>query len=478
MSHSTIEELRGVPLLGDLPDETIQWIIDHTTVKYFDKDEIHSKTGDPVEHMWIILSGGWDFYWDTNGQLTYIRSWHPGFITGLLPYSRMKVSPGYTISTSSGKALLMHKSHFNEMERRFPELVKRLVELLTDRVREFTASHQQQEKMSALGRMSAGLAHELNNPAAAIQRISDEINIRLIREIDGVLALIDTNPDKQHIANVLLQLKEKGAKSLYRSASPIERAQLEDDLYARLNGTGFKDAAQIAESFAEIGVTVDELDDIIAGMSEHSPELALTWIENIVMSERLLTEIQKASGRISQLVNSIKSYVHMDRSYDMQPTDIHDGLDSTIVLLNHKIKQKNIHVVKNYFENVPQVEAFAGELNQVWTNIIDNALDAMDKGGTLSVTTSIERNMVKVSIVDTGHGIPKDIKDKIFDPFFTTKPVGSGVGLGLEMVKRIVLKHHGDIKVSSEPGKTEFIVCIPIPGKEGRQVASTGEAMQ
>jgi signal transduction histidine kinase len=475
MSKVTIEELRIVPQFRDLPDETLQWILDKSRVKTYEADEVITKTGDSIDDMWILLSGRYDFYWDTNGQLNYIKSWRQGDIGGLLPYSRMKSSPGYTISIQAGKGILLHKQYFDEMERRFPALVKRLIEILTDRVREFTASHQQQEKMGALGRMSAGLAHELNNPASAIQRSAAELNHRLISEIDRVFALILLHPEKEQIFSILLTMQEKAANPSFNSMSTIEKAKLEDELIDRLGMLDVGSKTKIAETFADIGVSPGEIDEIIETLNPDTVENILLWIENIITSERLVIEIQKASSRISQLVNSVKSYVHMDRSPTMQPTDVREGLNSTLVLLNHKIRQKNIQVKKNIAGDIPLIQAIPGDLNQVWTNIIDNAIDAMDDEGVLTITTGIERNMVMVSIADTGHGIPPDVLNKIFDPFFTTKSVGVGIGLGLDLVRGIITKHNGEIGVRSEPGKTEFTVCFPIDQKSHIFTSSEGK---
>jgi signal transduction histidine kinase len=186
------------------------------------------------------------------------------------------------------------------------------------------------------------------------------------------------------------------------------------------------------------------------------------WLENLISSYRVIKDLEEASARISSLVGAIKSHVHMDRTNDMQPTNIHNDIDNTLTLLGYKLRQKNISVKKKYDEKVPDVQAFVGELNQVWTNLIDNAVYAMPQNGELCIETCLSKNEVKVKVIDNGNGIPKDIQSRIFDPFFTTKKVGEGTGIGLDLVKRIITRHNGEIKLSSEPGKTEFAICLPL----------------
>ncbi|HKR04966.1 MAG TPA: ATP-binding protein, partial [Bacteroidia bacterium] len=188
----------------------------------------------------------------------------------------------------------------------------------------------------------------------------------------------------------------------------------------------------------------------------------LQWLENYLSSERIVKDLEEASGRISGLVTAIKSHVHMDRTNEMQPTHIHDDIENTLTLLGYKLREKNIMVKKNFSETHPEVCAYIGELNQVWTNLIDNAIYAMPQNGELTIQTSYDNKFAEVRIIDNGSGIPAEIKSRIFDPFFTTKKVGDGTGIGLDLVNRIIKHHNGEIKVNSVPGKTEFIICIPL----------------
>lgn len=222
----------------------------------------------------------------------------------------------------------------------------------------------------------------------------------------------------------------------------------------------------MAENFVEFGFTADVLD----GIKKHIPSAhiapILRWINNNFTTERMVADMQDASKRIGDLISSVKNFTHMDRGGDKEVIDIRVGIRNTLVLLNHKIKRANIEVVEDFDESLPPINAMVGELNQVWTNLIDNASDALEsqKGAKLIIRTRLDHEFAKVSIIDNGPGIPKDIKSKIFDPFFTTKEIGKGTGLGLDVVTRIVKQHRGSVTVTSEPGHTEFLVCFPING--------------
>jgi signal transduction histidine kinase len=219
------------------------------------------------------------------------------------------------------------------------------------------------------------------------------------------------------------------------------------------------------ESFTEAGFTGEDLEILSSKVSSEELVQILLWIENLLTSQRIIKDLGEASTRISNLVGAIKSHVHMDRTNDMQPTNIHNDINNTLTLLGYKLREKNISVKKKFCEDLVEIPAYIGELNQVWTNIIDNAIYAMDNGGELCIETACDTRNVNIKIVDNGSGIPQEIISRIFDPFFTTKKVGEGTGIGLDLVKRIINRHNGEIKVHSEPGRTEFLICIPVSQK-------------
>ena len=223
---------------------------------------------------------------------------------------------------------------------------------------------------------------------------------------------------------------------------------------------------EIAESFVDFNFGIDNLETFCSHIPPNYCSPVFNWISNLLATERMVEDIQESSRRIADLVCSVKNFTHMDRGSDKQYADIRTGIHNTLTMLGYKIKKGNITLVEDYDETLPPVNALIGELNQVWTNLIDNALDAMETNGkgTLTIKTGKEREFVKVFIIDEGPGIPADIKPKIFDPFFTTKEMGKGTGMGLEVVQRIVRQHNGSIKVNSAPGHTEFIVCFPVDG--------------
>ncbi len=417
--------------------------------------------------MWMLLEGKVDFYMNVNGQLVYYFSFEnnnlAGGVGGLMPYSRMKSSPGSSYAVGKVRGLRLHKKYFPELEQLNPEFIQRLIGYMTERARVFATKQMQQEKVSSLGKLAAGIAHELNNPASAIERISEELNKRLKLNIELTEELLKHNLKPQLITNIrdLVQNKEKN-KSAKTKISPLKRMQKEDELNEWLINKGLNCRHEIAESFAEAGFSTDDLANINNDSGNEAFQGILDWLENLLSSEMIIKDLEDASWRISLLVGAIKSHVHMDRSESLQHTDIHDDIENTLILLGYKIREKNITVNKLYAEGLPEIEAYIGELNQVWTNIIDNAIFALSQNGELVIETSFDKTNVAIRICDNGSGIPKEIISRIFDPFFTTKKVGEGTGIGLDIVQNVIKRHKGEIKVNSSPGKTEFIISLPI----------------
>jgi signal transduction histidine kinase len=465
MNPVTIEDLKQVIALSDLPDEHLQWIIDRSELQEYEDGNLLFKTGDVAEYMWIILEGKLDFYMDVNGTLVYYISFENdnvcGGITGLIPHSRMKTSPGNSFSVGHLRVLGLHKKYFGELEQLNSDFIQRLIGYMTERAKTFATIQLQHEKVSALGKLAAGIAHELNNPASAINRIAAELKNRLAANYDLTSKLLSDDVDARHIENVRAVGIEKESIT-NKPLTAMQRMEKEDEISDWFTDNGFTQIRQSAETFSEFGFSTADLEKMLTEVKKESFADLLRWLENIMISDRLIKDLAEASTRISQLVTAIKSHVHMDRTNDIQRTNIHTDIENTLTLLGYKLRDKNITVNNSLCADMPMVDAYIGELNQVWTNLIDNAIDAMDKNGELTVKTTSGKKDVTVRIIDNGSGIPKEIQSRIFDPFFTTKKVGQGTGIGLDIVKRIVDRHHGEIKVNSEPGKTEFVVCIPI----------------
>jgi len=470
MPETNTTELRKVICLSDLPEEHLQWLIERGEVSEFNDGDLIYKTNDPIDEMILVIEGKSHFYMDVNGKLVYYFTFEndkqTGGAGGLLPYSRMKGSPGYNYAVGHVKFLRLHRKYFRDLEQMNPEFIQRLIGYMTERARHFATQKLQQEKVSALGQLAAGIAHELNNPAAAINRISSELVKRLTQNYDLTEKLLDDQIKPEFIRSVRNLVEGIKSNEKQKSQpSALQRLTLEDEITEWLENNGASER-QLAESFTDGGITIENLEEIKSKVDTAALPDVLRWIENRLSAQRILKDLDDASCRISDLVGAIKSHVHMDRTHDMQTTNVHKDIDNTITLLGYKLREKNITVRKKFCDNLRDVPAYVGELNQVWTNIIDNAIFAMEKNGELFIETKCDKNEVTVRIIDSGGGIPPEIVSRIFDPFFTTKKQGEGTGIGLDIVMRIIQRHNGEIKVNSVPGRTEFIICIPYQQKK------------
>ena len=476
MEPITIDELKTVQALADLPDEHLQWILDHGEAYELKDGDLVAQYGAEADSMWIQLSGKVVFYMYVNGRQVYYFTFEnnnvSGGVGGLLPYSRMQTYPGYSYAQGDLRVIRIHKKYFHEMEAMNPDFVQKLIGYMTERARIFATMKLQHEKVDALGNLAAGIAHEMNNPAAAIRGISDELAKRVANNYELTKTLLDCNINATHIQNIreVLGKKEQEAKSI--KLSTLQRIEREDELEDWLEDHGVKQRIA-AETFSEHGVNVVDLDFLYKDLGGDSFSRMVPWLENLISTQKLISDLTEASDRISNLVTSIKSHVHMDRTSDLQPTNIHKDIENTITLLGFKLREKNIEVIKKFSEEVHDIPAYVGELNQVWTNLIDNAIYATGKNGKIELETAVKEKEAVISIADNGAGIPKDILSRIFDPFFTTKKVGEGTGIGLDTVNRIIKRHQGDIKVESSPGRTVFTVYLPM---EEKQIANPIQA--
>jgi signal transduction histidine kinase len=338
---------------------------------------------------------------------------------------------------------------------------------MTTRVRNFTSLQQQNEKMMALGKLSAGLAHELNNPAAAIVRGSESLVHHLQLEPDLFKDMINVQIEAKDVDYVTRKLFE----ILHREEKPkltlIQRTELEDEMRDWLEERNIECAEDVAQNFLEYHFTCDDMQAFAQHIPAQFLSPVLNWVNTNLVTDRMVQDIREASKRIFDLIQSVKNFTHMDQGKGKERIDIVSGITNTLKMMQYKLKKANIEVVEEYDQQLPKVMALVGELNQVWTNLIDNAVDAMEGigKGKLIIRTEKDHNFARVSIIDDGPGIPEEIRSQIFDPFFTTKEIGKGTGLGLDVVQRIVVgQHQGSVKYTSIPGRTEFIVCLPIAG--------------
>lgn len=462
----TIEDLKKVIALSELPDEHLQWILDRSEYSEYEDGTQIKKTGDEADVMIIILEGKISFYLDYHGRLVYYFYYTndvaTGGVGGLFPYSRMKVYPGCSFAEGHVRCLKLHKKYFADLELLNPEFIQQLIGYMTERAKLVATMQTQQEKVNALGQLAAGIAHEMNNPAAAINRIANELDKRLARNYDLTKKLLYCNITPEHIQHIHALVEEKDKTTVQKArVTALQRMEYEEELETWLEDNGVTER-EIAETFSEAQFSTEELESIRNELGQEAFILVLPWLENLLSTHKIIKDLNDASTRISHLVGSIKSHVQMDRGSDLHPTNIHEDIDNTLTLLGFKLREKNIEVQKKYCNDFPTVPAYVGELNQVWTNLIDNAIGALDKNGVLTIETSCNPKNITVSIMDNGTGIPAEIISRIFDPFFTTKKVGEGTGIGLDIVNRVVKRHKGEIKVNSVPGRTEFLVSLPV----------------
>ncbi|HYE58105.1 MAG TPA: ATP-binding protein [Rhodothermales bacterium] len=457
----TPDDLRCIDVFRDQPEEHLAWLASVCEERFVPAGVRAFERGTPATYMTVVLSGSFQIFTFNSGTRQLLGTVREGDVSGLLPFSRMERFVGEGMATADSRLALVPKEVFGEMLMRMPEVGQRLVGRMTDRVREAGRSAQQREKLLALGKLAAGLAHELNNPAAAIRRAVADLEMRL-QDLPPLVARLMGHglaPDQVESARAAVETCTAPTPG---TLGAVDRSDREDRLADWLDDHGVPEAYLLAEVLVEEGVTPDALEHL----GDHVPDTALPdvirWVEKGMAAERLMGEITRAAGRISELVAAIKGYAHMDRAPERERTDVHAGLDQTLTMLGHDVKKKSVRIEKAYGEDVPGVCVYPGEINQVWTNLLDNALDAVADGGRIRIETRRDGDLVAVAITDDGPGIPPELQPRIFEPFFTTKPPGEGTGLGLDVVHRIVTGHEGTIDVQSRPGATTFTVRLPI----------------
>lgn len=454
--------LQSFEIFHGLPETALQWLIDNSRYRLYDLDEYIFQPGQIADHMLVIIEGECSIEFVQNGERRIGGSWEKGEITGILPFSRMKEAKAYGRVLEPCHILELHRDCFVEMVNISYELTQRLVGAMSDRVRDFTQMRSQNEKLISLGKLSAGLAHELNNPASAMVRSADDLYRHLHQTPEKFKAIMTmrVTPEETDAINKILFAKLQHAQGI--ELTLMERENRKDDMLDWLENHGINDGEEIADTLVDFGFEQDELEEIAGIIHEKDLGAILWWIESTLSMERLVAEIKESSSRIATLVKAIKSYSHMDRGSATEPTSVYEGIRNTLIMLKHKLKEKNIQLEKQIDPELPPVIANPGELNQVWTNLFDNAIDAMEEGGNLKIRASANHRMLSVDITDNGAGIPEEDITRIFDPFYTSKPMGEGTGMGLDITKKIIDRHNGTISVASKPGETTFTICLPL----------------
>ena len=464
------DELRTLFLFEKLTDEQLQWLCERGHVELMEPGPVYAE-GSPATCFYVMLEGtvvmsrrvGAD---DIEVGRTSTRGVYSGAFTAYLGDRVPQVYNNSLKVTEPSRFFVLDADVCAELMHEWFPMAVHLLEGLFFGNKNAQQEIGQRERLLALGSLSAGLTHELNNPAAAAVRATASLRER-VAGMRHKLGMIAGGRWDRTTLETLIQLQEEAAERVPKALalSPLDAADREDTISDWLDEHGVRDGWDMAPTFVQAGLDIAWLEHVSMTVEPQILEGALRWLNYTVETELLMNEIEDSTTRISTLVGAAKQYSQLDRA-PFQVVDVHELLDSTLMMLSGKIPP-GIAVVKDYFPALPSIPAYAAELNQVWTNLIDNAVSAMNGTGTLTVRTGLDRGQVFVEFGDTGPGVPPEIKDRIFEPFFTTKPVGQGTGLGLDISWRIVVnKHHGDLSLQSSPGDTRFRVRLPITAQD------------
>ncbi len=456
-----IDRLAQHRTLAEVPRGELAWVAAHGYMRHVECGEKITTMTEVIDHLVVVLTGHMAIRVDRGFGPRKVMEWGPGDVSGFLPYSRMGKPPGDGVVDEAGDLFLVHRDYFPEMTRECPALTTTLVHVMLDRVRRFTSSDLLDEKMMSLGRLSAGLAHELNNPASAAAR-SARLLAEGLAELEDAARAVGALRLKD-IQRATLDRVLKACRSTVRSVlSPIERADREDAISVWLDKHWADPDA--AAALVETDVTFADLDGLAAAFDGSSLNAVLRWIAADCSARTLTSEVEKAATRVHDLVAAVKRFSYMDQTRSPEAIHIASSLSDSVELLRHKARKKSVGISINIEPDLPPALAIGSDLNQVWTNLIDNAIDAAPESGRVEVSAARQLDFVIVSIIDDGPGIPEKDREHIFEPFFTTKPPGQGTGLGLDIARQLMRQNNGSIEVESRPGRTEFRVTLRVAG--------------
>ena len=460
MTTDLIDRLASLSTLAGIPREELGWLVKYGRLEYHALGTVVGPKGKPIDYLYIILSGKLAIRVDRGAGPKLVEEWASGAVSGMLPYSRMKGAPGNTYVVEKLEALALNVKHFPQMITHCPTFTALTVHIMLDRARRFNTSDLQDEKMLSLGKLAAGLAHELNNPASATVRNAKLLLEGLASIDDAWQALVTARLSDEQFKQIMEMRSACLSKSGKMSLTPIQKADHQDKISHWLTRRQLDPV--FAASLADTAVTTGDLNNLMVIIPQNKLDVVLKWIAASCSTKMLAVEMELAAGHIYKLVDAVKKFTYMDNLGEKEFIRIEPGIRDTLSVLISKTKSKMVSITLEIEKNLPQVYANGSDLNQVWYGLIDNALDAVPLSGNIRIEACSELNRVLVRIIDDGPGIPSDNVSRIFDPFFTTKPPGQGTGLGLDITRRLLRRYNGDISVNSQPGRTEFCVSLVV----------------
>jgi signal transduction histidine kinase len=482
---TTLEELRRSPLFDGLTDEQLQRVIMEGSEVRVSRGELYAREGEPIEHLYVVLEGELRITKLVDGREMVINNYTPGVFFGEVPLL------AGTPFLASGRALedsrlfAIPEKVFRRMLTDYPTFGDTVLETMAQRVQILQSIAQERERLNSLGTLAAGLAHELNNPAAASLRAAGRLRECFERlrktgmKISRSAAAGGLGPEQLDDLDRIAAGALGSTDGTPDGQSPLEAADREENLVRWLEECGVEDAWDIASTFAQAGLEVPDLELVIGAVGRDCLGEALGYLEAVLAVAGLVEEVEASTTRVSALVETMKAYSHMDQA-PLQEVQINDELDNTLEVLAYELEE--VEMVRKYDDDLPPITAYGGELNQVWTSLIDNAIDAV-KGEVdeprITLRTTCEGDRVLVEVADNGPGVPEELQARVFEPYFTTKGVGAGSGLGLDVSYRIVVgRHGGDIRVISRPGDTRFQVRLPVEGPAEQSEPAAGGSVE
>jgi signal transduction histidine kinase len=453
-----LQDLRKSPLFEGLSDQELQHLMDKARPVSLRTGEVLMKQGELGDAAYVVLKGGFEIQKQSGPSIIKIDVRKPGEIIGEMALLSNAPRSATVVAVCDSETLCISQEAFENLLSTSPSATMAVLHWVMSRLSQNESLLHQQEKMAALGTMSAGLAHELNNPAAAAQRSASLLRGAPAKWL-GLTHQLEALAFKENLSDWLNDFMQEATR---RFENPLKlealtKIDLVDQLQVWLEANGVEAAWELAPAMVNFGWSPQSLKGLKSKPLFHA---SIQWLGMGSMIVTQLYDIQNTTERISQIVRAMKSYTYLDQA-PLLEVDVHDGLENTLVIMEHKLKQ-GVTVKREYAPDLPRIEAYASELNQVWTNIIDNAIDAMNGKGQITIRTYEESDQVVVEIIDNGPGISEEIQARIYEPFFTTKPPGQGTGLGLHVTHDIVAnRHHGLLLVESKPGETKFKVILP-----------------